>query len=106
MGKLQINPTEIKRIVSRLGERSQELNDSTIRANDSLTELENIIITEGITDTLELLRSAIENNARAVNDLLDRIGPFMSAQMDAYVEDTGTASTNIANTQSILDQIK
>lgn len=106
MNQFKLLGGEVKRIAGRISERKEELDSATEKANSSLEELKGLIETDGIKETLSLLKVAITTNARKANEIFDQISKFILEQTTKHEATAQSTTTDIQNIDSILGNIK
>ena len=106
MDQFKLLGGEVSRIAGRISERKEELDSATEKANSSLGELEGLIETDGIKETLSLLKVAITTNASKANEIFDQISKFILEQTTKHEATAQSTTTDIQNIDSILGNIK
>ena len=100
------NIAEMKNYVTRMNDRTAEMNEVKSKAMSSLSNLQNNIQCDGIKDTLNSLSQAINTNTQTVNNLFQEISGFINNQMLKYEEANAAAKSGLEGVQSQLDETK
>lgn len=97
---------EMKNYVTRMNDRTTEMNEVKSKAMSALLSLQNNIVCDGIEDTLNSLSSAINTNTQAVNTLFQEISGFITTEMNRYEEANAAAKSGLEEVQSQLEETR
>ena len=99
------NIAEMKNYVTRMNDRTLEMNEVRTKVMNSLSNLQGNIVCDGIVDTLSSLNEAINTNTTTVNNLFQEISKFINEQMMRFEEANMAAKGELEGVQSELEGI-